>query len=68
MPISLQQVNEGGTAVYMGTLTGGDNVHEALTAVAHQQHIQTATVDLLGGLHEVELTAYDLRSNYANRR
>ncbi len=59
MGIKMKQVNLAGIRVYMGTLTDGVNVHEALaeTAVAH--HIHTATFSLLGGLHEVTLTAYD---------
>lgn len=55
----MKLVNATNTHVYMGTLTGGVEIVAALreTAVSHQ--IQTATIDLLGGLTEVELTAYD---------
>ncbi len=54
-----KQVNSKGTRVFMGVITGGVDVHEALiqTAVSHQ--IKTATFELLGGLHEVTFTAYN---------
>jgi predicted DNA-binding protein with PD1-like motif len=55
----MRQVNPQGTRVFMGTLTGKANVHEALAQLAQQHAVQTATFELLGGLHEVELTAYD---------
>jgi uncharacterized protein len=55
----MKQVNATNTRVYMGTLTDGVEIMAALreTAISHQ--IQTATIELLGGLTEVELTAYD---------
>jgi uncharacterized protein len=55
----MKQVNAANTRVYMGTLTGGVEIMAALrkTSVSHQ--IQTATIALLGGLTEVELSAYD---------
>jgi hypothetical protein len=59
MSVTLLHVNSEQTRVYMGTITGGVNVHEALAEMARVQAIQTATIELLGGLHEVELTAYD---------
>jgi predicted DNA-binding protein with PD1-like motif len=43
----------------MGTLTDGALLHDALIEAANAHNIQTATVEMLGGLHEVELTAYD---------
>lgn len=54
-----KQVNLTGSRVFMGTLTGGIGIHEALaqTAVSHQ--ITAATFELLGGLQEVIFTAYD---------
>lgn len=57
--IAIRQVNPHGSRVFMGTLTDGVNVHEALAETAVSHHILTATFELLGGLHEVELTAYD---------
>ncbi len=57
--ISLRQVNPHGSRVFMGTLTDGVNIHDALAETAVSHHIHTATFELLGGLHEVELTAYD---------
>jgi uncharacterized protein len=55
----MKQVNSTNTRVFMGSLTGGVEVREALAAAAAAHHIQTGTVELLGGLHDVELTAYD---------
>jgi predicted DNA-binding protein with PD1-like motif len=59
MSITLRHVNPLATRVFMGTLTDNVLIHEALAQVARTQHIHTATFELLGGLHEVELTAYD---------
>jgi predicted DNA-binding protein with PD1-like motif len=59
MTTTIRQVNAIGTHVYMGTLTDGTNVHESLTEVARTLNIQTATFEMLGGLHEVEFTAYN---------
>lgn len=59
MTVRLKQVNPGGTRVFMGTLTGGVEVLEALAETAVTHHIQTATMEMLGGLTQVELTAYD---------
>ncbi|NWF70451.1 MAG: DNA-binding protein [Chloroflexi bacterium] len=59
MAADMRQVNPAGTRVFMGTLTDGANVHEALMTFAQQHSIQTAAFDLLGGLHEVEFTAYN---------
>jgi predicted DNA-binding protein with PD1-like motif len=59
MTITLRHVNPVATRVFMGTLTDNALVHEALAQIAQNQHIHTATFELLGGLHEVELTAYD---------
>ncbi len=55
----MRQVNLAGARVFMGTLTHRANLHNALAELADQHHIQTATFELLGGLHEVEFTAYD---------
>ena len=54
-----KQVNDDGIRVFMGTITDRTNVHEALTAVSQQHNITAATFELLGGVYEVELTAYD---------
>ncbi|WP_420630122.1 PPC domain-containing DNA-binding protein [Candidatus Leptofilum sp.] len=57
--IRCKQVNSAGLRVFMGTLTNGANVHEALTQTAVTHYITTATFELLGGLNEVTFTAYD---------
>ena len=54
-----KQVNPAGLRVFMGTMTGGVDVHMALAETAVSNHIAVATFELLGGLHEIELTAYD---------
>ena len=59
MTISLKQVNTAGQRVFMGTLVDHADLHQALAEVAEQHQISCATFELLGGLHEVELTAYD---------
>jgi predicted DNA-binding protein with PD1-like motif len=59
MTTTLCHVNPHGTRTYMGTLTDGAPLHETLAACALRQGIQAATFDLLGGLHTLELTAYD---------
>lgn len=59
MSISVAQINTQGIRVFMGTLTDGVAVHEALAAVAERHAIHAATFELLGGLSAVELTAYD---------
>lgn len=59
MTTTLRQVNTQGTRTFMGTLTDGAVVHEALAACARLHNIQAASFDLLGGLHSLELTAYD---------
>lgn len=59
MAVSLAQVNTQATRVFMGTLTDGEAVHAALTHIAQEQNINAATFELLGGLTEVELSAYD---------
>jgi predicted DNA-binding protein with PD1-like motif len=55
----LRRVDPAGTRVYMGTLTDDANIHESLTEIARTLNIQTATFEMLGGLHEVEFTAYN---------
>lgn len=57
--VVVRQVNSDGIRVFMGTLTGGVDVHEALKSVALVNDVQTATFEMLGGVHEVALTAYD---------
>lgn len=59
MSLTLQHVNPAGSRVYQGTLTGGQAVHDALADLMHRLHITAGTVDMLGGLLEVELTSYD---------
>lgn len=62
MSVRIRQVNPAGTRVYMGTLTSSVPIHESLIEIATSLNIQTATFELLGGLSEVELTAYDFTS------
>lgn len=57
--IKSRQIARDGVRVFMGTITGGDDVHHALVETAVRHNIHTATFELLGGLHEVVLTAYD---------
>ncbi len=59
MAVSLAQVNAQATRVFMGTLTDGEAVHVALAHIAQEKNIDAATFELLGGLSEVELSAYD---------
>ena len=59
MTTSLQQVNPNGQRVWMGTLVDRANVHDALAEIAIAHQITAGTFQLLGGLHEVELAAYD---------
>lgn len=59
MTTHIHQVNPAGTRVYMGTLTDSVPLHESLAAVATSLNIQTATFEVLGGLTEVEFSAYD---------
>ena len=59
MATHIRQVNPNGTRVFMATVTDGALLHDALSDFAKQHDIQTATFDMLGGLHEVEFTAYD---------
>ena len=57
--ITLQHVNPSATRVYFGTLTGGESLHEAFTAIVQQHGIKAATIEMLGGLSAVEFTEYD---------
>lgn len=59
MTISLAQVNTQATRVFMGTLTNGEAIHDALSHIADEHAIYAATFELLGGLTEVELSEYD---------
>jgi predicted DNA-binding protein with PD1-like motif len=59
MTLTLQHVNPAGSRVYMGALTGGAEVRTALTETARRLAIGAASVELLGGLTEVELSYYD---------
>lgn len=56
---TLQHVNPSGTRVFFGTLTGGENLHAAFAAIAQTHWIKAATIEMLGGLSEVEFTEYD---------
>lgn len=67
MTTTAVQVNPNGIRVFMGTITGAANIHEALADFARQHHIQTAAFEMLGGLHEVELTAYDFEKQERQR-
>jgi uncharacterized protein len=58
-PKKMKLVNSQNTRVYMGTLTGGVEIMAALRKMSVSHQIQTATINLLGGLTEVELSAYD---------
>lgn len=62
MAITFKHVNPAGTRTFMGTLTNHIPIHTALAQVAQQNNILTATFELLGGLSEVEFTAYDFVS------
>ena len=66
MSTTIRQVNPSGTRVFMGTLTGGANVHEALAEVATQLNTQTATFEMLGGLSEVEFSEYSFATQQRN--
>ena len=57
--IRVQHVNPAGTQVFMGTLTDGAVVHDALATISAELDIKTATFELLGGLSEATFTAYD---------
>ena len=57
--VKSQQVGKQGVRVIMGTLTSAVDVHKSLIETAVRHHVHTATFELLGGLHEVVLTAYD---------
>lgn len=62
MTIVARHVNTQMSRVFMGTITGRAHLHDALAAFAQDHDIYTATFELLGGLHEVELTAYDFET------
>jgi predicted DNA-binding protein with PD1-like motif len=57
--VTLQHVNPSSTRVYFGTLTGGENLHEAFAAIVQRHWIKAATIEMLGGLSAVEFTEYD---------
>jgi predicted DNA-binding protein with PD1-like motif len=52
-------VNPAGARVFMGTITEGEGVHDALAAAAQAYGVHTATFELLGGLTRLELAAFD---------
>lgn len=55
----MRQVGTEGTRVLMGTITSGLDLHEALREMALAHNIETATLEILGGLHAVTFTTYD---------
>ncbi len=59
MSVRARQVNPQGTRVFMGTVTDGLNLHDALAQTAHAHQVKIATFEMLGGLKLVEFTAYD---------
>ncbi|GIK55676.1 MAG: DNA-binding protein [Chloroflexi bacterium] len=59
MSITLASFTPQPIHLLMGTLSDGEAIHTALAAVARAHHIQAATFELLGGLTEVEFSAYD---------
>ncbi len=59
MTITAQHVNREGTRVFMGAITGGEDIHQAIESLAAHHHITAAAVEMLGGLSRVEFTAYD---------
>lgn len=59
---NIQLVNPKGTRVYAGTLTDNAPLHESLIEIALGLDIQFGTFELLGGLSEIEFTAYDFVS------
>ncbi len=59
MTITLAYINTQSTRVFMGTLTNGQNIHEAFAQIADSKNIQAATFEMLGGLTEVEFTEFD---------
>jgi predicted DNA-binding protein with PD1-like motif len=62
MTITLSHVNPSNTRVFMGTITEDADIHASLIDVAEKHNIQTATLELLGGLREIEFRAFDFDS------
>jgi predicted DNA-binding protein with PD1-like motif len=62
MTTTIKHVNPSNTRVFMGTITEDSDVHIALAEVAEKHEVQTATLELLGGLREVEFRAFDFDS------
>jgi predicted DNA-binding protein with PD1-like motif len=48
--ITLSHINTKSTRVFMGTLTNGENIHEAFVKIADAENIHAATFEMLGGL------------------
>ena len=59
MPVGMRPVNPQGPRVFMGTITGDANLHEAILACCRAHDVQCGTVEMLGGLREAQFTAYD---------
>ena len=61
MSTQIRQVNNAGIRVFMGTMTNRADLHQALAQTAIEHEIKTATFQLLGGLHQLQLTAFDFQ-------
>lgn len=59
MSITVQAVGTAGVQAYMGTLTAGENLHEAFVRLADHYQIGAGLVMMLGGLTLAQFTAYD---------
>lgn len=59
MNLRVRQVNPAGTRTFMCVLTDAAMLHDSLVEIALRHGIHTASFDLLGGLHHVELATYD---------
>jgi len=59
MSAAARQVNPQGSRVFMGIITDGADLHTALADTARAFGVQTGKLEMLGGLHEVEFSAYD---------
>jgi predicted DNA-binding protein with PD1-like motif len=55
----MQRVDERGQRVYMGVLRTGGDLLSGLASEARAQKVSTATVELLGGLTQLELRSYN---------
>lgn len=60
--INSQQVNSAGSRVFMGTITGNADIHQALTQFSVESQVKTATFQLLGGLTKAVFTEYNFQT------